>query len=270
MADSDVFLPLVEKFIENDPETASRIFEGLPQEDVAGVFQSLPPALAVRMIRHLQISFASALLKDVDDRFLGDIVSRLDPQLASSILMHLPVDARERMSAQIAGKLKDQIRELLEYPEESVGRIMTTDFLSFDKKVLAQEAIEKIRLLAKKRYPLSYAYVTDEENRLVGVLNMRDLMIAQPDKRLEDISRKDVFSIHCFQSIQEAANELSRRKYFAAPVVDSENHMLGLIKAERLIHGDVLLNTMNQPLRFYEAQHMIFAVDHGRGKIFAP
>jgi magnesium transporter len=237
MSEKNIFLPIVEKFIENDLEAASRIFESLPEEEVTKVFQSLPPALAVRMIRHLQISFAASLLKDVDDPFLKEIVSRLDPQFASSILVLLPADARERMSQQITGKLKEQIRELLEYPEDSVGRIMTTDFLSFDKNDLAQEAIEKIRLLAKKRYPLSYGYVTDEENRLVGVLNMRDLMIAQPDKPLEDIIRKDVFSIHCFLGIQEAANELSRRKYFAAPVVDGENHMLGIIKAERLIHG---------------------------------
>ena len=237
MNDKNIFLPLVEKFIENDLETASRIFEGLPEEEVADVFQSLPPALAVRMIRHLQISFAAVLLKDVDDRFLGEVVSRLDPHFASTILMHLPADARERMTRQISGKLKDQIRELLEYPEDSVGRIMTTDFLSFAKDELAQEAVDKIRLLAKKRYPSSYAYVTDEENRLVGVLNMRDLMIAQPDKRLEEIIRQDVFSLHCFLHRQEAANELSRRKYFAAPVVDSENHILGIIKAERLIQG---------------------------------
>jgi magnesium transporter len=62
-------------------------------------------------------------------------------------------------------------------------------------------------------------------------------MIAPPDKRLEEISRKDVFTIHCFLNIQDAATELSRRRYFAAPVVDSQNHMLGIIKAERLIQG---------------------------------
>jgi magnesium transporter len=62
-------------------------------------------------------------------------------------------------------------------------------------------------------------------------------MIASPDKPLEDIIRRDVFSVHCFLDRQEVANELSRRKYFAAPVVDSENHMLGIIKAERLIQG---------------------------------
>jgi magnesium transporter len=237
MSDKNIFLPMVEKFFEYDMETASRIFEDLPEDDGVNVFQSLSPGLAVRIIKHLQISFAAALLKDVDDLFLHEIVSRLDPQFAASILMHLPIEARERMTKQLNGKLKAQIRELLEYPEDSIGRIMTTDFLSFDKNLLAHEAIEKIRLLAKKRYPLSYAYVINGENRLVGVLNMRDLMLASPDKPLEDIIRKDVFTVHCFMDRQEAANELSKRKYFAAPVVDSENHMLGIIKAERLIHG---------------------------------
>ena len=237
MNEKNSFLPLVEKLFEYDMEAASRIFESLPEDAVADVFQSLPPALAVRMIKHLQISFVAALLKDADDLFLREIVSNLEPQFAASILMHLPANARERMTMHVSGQLKDQIRELLEYPEGSVGRIMTTDFLSFDKDLLAHEAIDKIRLLAKKRYPLSYAYVTDGDNRLVGVLNMRDLMIASPDKPLEAIIRRDVFSVHCFMDRQEVANELSKRKYFAAPVVDSENHMLGIIKAERLIQG---------------------------------
>jgi magnesium transporter len=66
---------------------------------------------------------------------------------------------------------------------------------------------------------------------------MRDLMIAAPQATLESIIRKDVFSVHCFVDMQEAANELAKRKYFAAPVVDSENHILGIIKAERMIRG---------------------------------
>ncbi|MBW2489444.1 MAG: magnesium transporter [Deltaproteobacteria bacterium] len=237
MSEPNIYLPLIEKFLEYDMEAAGRIFESLPEEEVAAIFQSLPPALALRVIKHLQISFAASLLKDADDVFMHAIASNLDPQLAASILMHLPADARERLTRQVTGKLRDQIREALDYPEGSVGRIMTTDFLSFDQSILAQEAIDKIRQLAKKRYPQSYAYVTDTENRLAGVLNMRDLMIASPEKPLADIMHPDVFSVHCFMDRQEVANELSRRKYFAVPVVDSDNHMLGIIKAERLIQG---------------------------------
>nr|WP_319492229.1 magnesium transporter [uncultured Desulfobacter sp.] len=109
--------------------------------------------------------------------------------------------------------------------------------MSFTSEVLVQDAIEKIRTLSKKRAAASYAYVVDEENHLLGVLNMRDLLIASPDQTLESIMIKDVFSLHGFMDVQEAAGELSRRKYFAAPVVDSENKMLGVIKAERLIKG---------------------------------
>ena len=151
--------------------------------------------------------------------------------------MRLPLDARERMTKHISEKLKGQIRELLEYPEDSIGRTMTTDFITLKKDNLAEEAIDKIRSLAKKRFPSSYVYVVDDDNRLIGVLNMRDLMLASPDKTLDEISRKDIFTLHCFTDRQEAANELAKRKFFAAPVVDSDNHVLGIVKAERMIQG---------------------------------
>jgi magnesium transporter len=185
----------------------------------------------------LQVSYAATLLKGADDAFIIEMTSLLDPQLATSILMHLPQDDRERMSKHLSEKLKGQIRELLDYPEGSIGRTMTTDFIALNKDILSDEAIDKIRALAKKRFPSSYVYVVDEANRLFGVLNMRDLMLAQPDKKLEDICRRDIFALHCFIDREEAANELAKRKFFAAPVVDSENHVLGIIKAERLIQG---------------------------------
>ena len=141
------------------------------------------------------------------------------------------------MTRHISEKLKGQIRELLEYPEGSIGRTMTTDIIALKMESRAQEAIEKIRSLAKRRFPSSYVYVVDNENRLIGVLNMRDLMLADPDKTLDEISRKDLFALHCFMDRHEAANELAKRKFFAAPVVDSENHILGIVKAERMIHG---------------------------------
>lgn len=79
--------------------------------------------------------------------------------------------------------------------------------------------------------------MVDDEQHFVCVLNMRDLMIAPPHQALATICLKDIFSLHCFTDIQDAANELSKRRYFAAPVVDSDNHILGIIKAERLIRG---------------------------------
>ena len=237
MSENNALQPMVNKFFEHDLENAVHILESMTEEEAVQVLKSLPMILAVRVVRVLQISYAAHLLMEADDTFLGELASHLDPSFATAILMRLPLDARERMSKHISEKLKGQIRELLEYPEDSIGRSMTTDFITLRENILAEEAIDKIRLLAKKRFPSSYVYVVDNESRLIGVLNMRDLMLAAPDKKLEEISRKDIFALHCFTDQQEAANELAKRKFFAAPVVDSDNHVLGIIKAERMIHG---------------------------------
>jgi magnesium transporter len=235
--DANSLLPLVHKFFEHDMPAAAQCLENIAEEEAARVLGALPPPMAVRAIKHLQISYVAAVLRHCDASFLREIAALLEPQFVASVLMHLPTDAREIVAQNISGKLRDQIRELLTYPEDSVGRIMTTDFLSFHKELSAQEAIDKIRAFGSKRFPASYAYVVDDELSLLGVLNMRDLMLSSPDKTLESIMRKDIFSLNCFVDQQEAAVELAKRKYFAAPVVDSENHILGIIKVERMIQG---------------------------------
>lgn len=237
MTEKSALLSITNKFFEHDLENAVHLLESMTEEEAVEILKTIPMTLAVRVVKVLQISYAATLLKDADDVFLSQITSHLDPSFAASILMRLPMDARERMTKHISEKLKEQIRELLEYPEDSIGRTMTTDFIALRGNSLAEEAIDKIRLLAKRRFPSSYVYVVDDENRLIGVLNMRDLMLAAPDETLNEISRKDIFTLHCFTDRQEAANELAKRKFFAAPVVDSDNHVLGIIKAERMIHG---------------------------------
>ncbi len=237
MAEFTALLPLVNKLFDQDMDKGALMLESLPEGEAAEVLRALPITLAIRIIKALQINFAASLLKGADDDFLVQIASHLDPQLAASILIRLAHDDRERMSKHMTHKQKEQVREFLEYPDGSIGRNMTTDFVALKSDHSAQEAIEKIRLLAKKRFPASYVYVVDADNRLSGVLNMRDLMLAEPSKKLVDISRKDLFALHCFTDQQEAANEMAKRKFFAAPVVDSENRILGIVKAERMIHG---------------------------------
>lgn len=237
MKNENVFVALTTNYFEQNMASASRSLESMSESHAAEVLQSLPTKLVVRILKNLQISYVATLIALTKDPFLKSIANQLDPQFLSSVLMHLSDKSRDRLRKYISGKTEDKLREYLEYPEGSVGRFMTVDFLAFNKTIEAREAIGKIRALSKKRMPSSYVYVVDDDFRLVGVLNMRDLMLASPQQSLESIVQKDIFSIHCFVDLQEAANELAKRKYFAAPVVDSENHILGIIKAERLIKG---------------------------------
>ncbi len=237
MEELNAYNHIIKKFIEHDVTAASYIIESMTEKEASTILQTLPSDLAIQVIKKLQIGFAAILLESFDDAVLHKILHRLEPQLLTTLLMHVSKEFRERIRKHISGTLEGQIRELLEYPERSVGRVMTTDFLFFDKDITARDAISKIRSLSKKRLPASYAYVVDGEKHLIGVINMRDLMIALPNQSLESIMLKDVFSLDSFRDVQDAANDLAKRKYFAAPVVDAENRIIGIIKAERLIKG---------------------------------
>jgi magnesium transporter len=237
MAEHSPLLPLAQKYFEQDIVGATHSLEMMDENDAIEVLKVLPIPLIVRAMKHLQVSYAASLLANADPELFKLIVSSLEPQFATTIFMHLPEDTRRSLIQHVPDKLKEQFREVLTYPEDSIGRLMSTDFLSFNKDIQVGKVVEKIRALTKRRYPSSYAYVIDDEEHLVGVINMRDLMLATPKDSLESVMRKDVFSLHCFVDREEAANELSKRRYFAAPVVDSQNHILGIIKAEQLLQG---------------------------------
>lgn len=230
-------IPVVKRYFETDPNGAARSLETMPEEQVVEVLKALPPALAAKAVRQLQVTYAAAVLKDAEADLFKEISEGLDPHHAATIFMHLPSAARERFLQHAPEKLKREIQEHLTYPEDSVGRLMSTNFLAVRTDLTVGEAIERIRLLAQKRFPASYAYVVDEQDRLKGVMNMRDLLLATPDQKLGDLMRKETFTLHSFTDREEAARELAKRRYFAVPVVDHEGHILGIIKAEQLLQG---------------------------------
>jgi magnesium transporter len=237
MSDAPALLPLVRKFFETDLVSAARTLESIPEEQVVHVLKALPPEMAAKVVRQLQISYAAAVLSHAEAELFREIAAGMDAHPAAAIFMHLPAETRARFLGHLPDKLKQEIHELLSYPEDSVGRLMTTHFLAFRQGLSVRETIDAIRQLAQRRFPASYAYVVDEQDHLRGVMNMRDLLLADPQQQLAAIMRTDVFALPAFTDREEAANELSKRRYFAAPVVDGENRILGIIKAEQLLQG---------------------------------
>jgi magnesium transporter len=233
----NAYRQLVEKMVGYDAVSVSGMIKNLQETDAVAVLEGMKPALAAKILKNLQLNYAATLIENMNDVSVSKTFPLIDPQLLTAIMMHLSEAARQRLRPHIDEAVQTQVRELLEYPEGSIGRVVSTDFLSFDKKLTARDAIRKIRSLSKKRMAMSYAYVVDDDRHLIGVLNMRDLLVADAKQEIGAIMQENVFSLHCFTDIQDAANELSKRKYFAAPVVDSETRIVGIIKAERLIKG---------------------------------
>jgi len=214
---------------------AAHSLETMDETEALNVLRILPPPLSAQVFPYLQVAHAASFLKDLSPELFRAIVERLDPRQAATIFMGIPTQTRERFLDCLPDRTKQQLQELLTYPENSAGRIMTTDMIAFHTDIKVKDAIQKIRTLANKNPGVAYAYVVDSDNRLVGVLNMRDLLLATGDTPLHSVMRKDVFRVNGFMDREELANILSARRYFAVPVVDSEARLLGVVKAEDLL-----------------------------------
>ena len=226
---------IVRQFFEQDPVLAAHHLETMEEGDAVSVLASLPPGLTAQVFSHLQPNFAAAMLRSLPPNIFSATVEKLDSQQAAALFFHLSQEQRQALIDRLPEKSRYQIQEILTYPENSAGRVMSAQFLAFHSDVKVKNAIQRIRLLARKKTPSSYAYVVDRENKLVGVMNMHDLMLAPGDAALEAVMRQDVFAVNCFMDREQVAEELSKRRYFAAPVVDNENRLLGVVKAEQLI-----------------------------------
>ncbi len=207
----------------------------MDEQEAVAVLKSLPSNLSSQVFPHLQVEYAAQLLKEVSPDLFSEIVSKIDPQQGAAIFTNLPNETRRAFVEHLPDKIKKQIQELLTYPEASAGRIMTTEFIAFHTDVKVRDCIQKIRALSRTRAPASYVYVIDNDNHLVGVINMRDLLLASGEASLETVVRKDVFAVNAFTDREELVNELSKRRYFAVPVVDNENHLLGVVRSDQLI-----------------------------------
>ncbi|MBI3317368.1 MAG: magnesium transporter [Candidatus Omnitrophica bacterium] len=228
-------LPIVRSYFETDLPRAAHSLESLPTQEAVEVLSSIPASLAAQAMPHLQVEFAASLLKNMPSALSALIAGHLEPALGASVFLRLPEDKKEEFLNQLTEKAKREVRDFLNYPEDSAGRIMSTDAMTFRTDITVREAISKIRQSARQKTPASYAYVLDRENHLVGVMNMRDMLMAPAEARLESVMRRDIFSIQAFTDREQIARELSKRRFFAVPVVDAQNRFLGVIRAEQMI-----------------------------------
>jgi len=237
MVAGDALTSLVERFATDDPCAVARALETMDDRSAAEAVRDLPTAVSVLVLPHLQVSFAAQLLEGATPEMFEAIIPGFDAKRAASLLMHMSPDSLERLLPHTPANMRNEVRSLLAYPEDSVGRMMLTNHLTFREHERVSDAIRKIRRLAASRMPASYGYVLDDHERLVGVLNMRDLLLASEEAELGTVMTRDVFTLNCFMDRTEAADQLSKRRFFAAPVVDEENRLLGIAKAENLMHG---------------------------------
>jgi magnesium transporter len=147
-----------------------------------------------------------------------------------------PIALKNKIALNLTEKQKREIGELLEYPKDSVGYIMSPIFLALRSELRISEAVHKIKTTAgQENMPLSYVYVVDAESQLVGVLSMRDLLIKDPHRQLSEVMIKNIFYLNAFMNAEDAASIVSKQKFFAVPVVDNTNKLVGIVNTSQML-----------------------------------
>jgi magnesium transporter len=173
----------------------------------------------------------------VETHRLVEILTAMADDDAADLLADLPNEFREQILGLMSQEDTGEVAELLSYPEDSAGRIMTTDFLALPESMNAQEAVQEVRK-ASETEMVFYLYVINDDGHLSGVLSLRQLVTAADETRLLNMMTREVVKVHVTTDQEEAARLVSRYNLLAIPVVDDKEALVGIITVDDVI--DVL------------------------------
>jgi len=179
---------------------------------------------------------AAALLSECSDEDAAMALNAINPMVAQQVLHEMDDEKRCAVLAAAPIEKAHQWMTNQQYPEDSVGWLMEPPVAVFRPQTTIRETIEALRQLTKKAF-ITYGYVTDEQNRLLGVLVMRDLMLGEPDKKLADVMWTNVFSLRPDMALTEAMKASVNRHFPVYPVCDVDNRLLGLVRGQNLFEA---------------------------------
>lgn len=195
----------------------------IDEEKAADVFEELEQDVQISLLENLPVQKAADVLEKMPADEAADILDDLDKEKAEELLNEMEKEA------------SDEVRELMEYPDNTVGSLMTTDFIAFRKEFTVQQTIDELRKLKPESDTIYYLYVLDSDEKLLGTVSLRDLIISEPDTKLIDIMNKRVIKMQDYDKIDDLAEIISKYNLLAIPVVDNYSRLLGMILIDDVV-----------------------------------
>jgi CBS domain-containing protein/sporulation protein YlmC with PRC-barrel domain len=217
------------------PADLADILEELDIRQRTAVFQSLDIETAAETLEETDPKIQVSLINDLNSEKASDIIEEMSLSEAADLLGDLPKAKAEGILKEMEKDIADDVKELLAHPEQEAGGMMTTSYLSFRPSTTAGEALEKFREEAADVDLVYYVYVTDEEERLLGVISLRDLILADAVSRLGDIMDERVISVKLNDKDDTIAEQFAKYAVTAIPVVDENAKMHGTIIFKNLL-----------------------------------
>ena len=211
------------------------LMEELEEEEILKVYRILPKDLAADVFSYLEFEIQQTIINSLSDKEAGGVIDNLMADDAVDMLEEMPANVVERLLANANPETRQAINQLLRYPEDSAGSIMTVEYVSLKESLTVDEAIERIRSVGLDSETINICYVLDARRELIGTVALRYLLLSRGDERIADIMHENVISIHTLMDQEQVAEQFKKYDFTAMPVVDNENRLVGIITVDDVV-----------------------------------
>ena len=216
---------------ENEVDIAE-FLEELPQDKIVVVFRALPKEMAAEVFSNLEPDTQQVIIQSATDREVSVLVEELYVDDAVDMLEELPANVVKRVLKAARPDTRKLINQFLNYPDNSVGSIMTAEFTDLKQSMTVSQAIAHIRRTGENSESVYTCYVTDAGRRLEGVLTIKELLLAKDEQLIADLMETDVITAETTEDQEEAVARMMKYDFISLPVVDKEGRLVGIVTVD--------------------------------------
>ena len=214
------------------PVQVAGLFEVLPEEARPLLFRLLPKEPAAELFVELEPDVQEMLIRGFSNTELKEVLDELYLDDAVDIVEEMPAGVVKRILKHADPDTRKSINEILKYPEDSAGALMTTEFVDLKRDMTVEDALKRIRRTGTDKETINVCYVVDPARKLLGIVSLRTILLSDEDDIIEDIMETHVISVGTLEDKEDVAQTFSKYDFIALPVVDKEDRLVGIITVD--------------------------------------
>ena len=212
-----------------NPVDLAGILEEMPQDSLPLVYRLLPKELAAEAFAEMDNDLQEILIQAFSDKELQEVLDKLYLDDAVDIIEEMPANVVKRILRQTSPEVRKKINEILHYPEDSAGSIMTIEYVDLKKTMTVDEAFSRIRATGVDKETIYTCYVTNHDRKLEGLVTVRELLLSPKTAIIGEIMQTHVIAASTLDDKEKVANQLQKYDFLALPVVDQEYRLVGIV-----------------------------------------
>lgn len=229
------YTTLRQKIAEMNGADIATVMEELDQGDMLKILRILPKNLAADVFSYMEVESQQFIITSLSEKDAAGIINNLMADDAADLLEEMPANVVKKLLANANPETRRDINDLLQYPEDSAGSIMTVEYVDLKETLTVEQSIDRIRKVGVDSETINICYVLDQQRTLVGTVALRYLLLSPPDAVIGDIMNENIISLHTLMDQEEVARQFKKYDFTSMPVVDNEDRLVGIITVDDVV-----------------------------------